>query len=371
MTVSIPSTGKAACVSNPGPEFSVEIVNDVPVPQPGKPKHLYNSNANKAGAGEVLIKLTVTGICYSDLHYMLEDLPIPKMADAGVRSPGHEGIGHIVAVGENVPDSLSLKVGDRVGLKPVWTSCNSCLLCTTDREMFCPSSLQTGLHTAGTYQQYVLGAASHVMKIPDGLPDEVAAPIMCSGATIYRGITEAGLKSGDWVAFAGAGGGVGHMGVMYAKSMGMRVIAIDGGSEKEEMCKKIGAEHFVDFTKVKDVNAEVIKLADGLGVHGLIVTATNAAAYQTGTGMLRTSGIMMCIGLRKSILERKSPTDTLYSTRSDCTNYSESPRIDWKEFESHGNNRGNEKRCQNGTSDCCSGTQAISNIELANRSRGL
>lgn len=224
---------------------------------------------------------------------------MPKMSDASVRSPGHEGVGKIVAVGPNVPDALNLKVGDRVGLKPVWSSCNSCLMCTTDREMYCTASLQTGLQKPGTYQQFVLGSADHVMKIPEGLPDEVAAPIMCSGATIYRGITEAGLKSGDWVAFAGAGGGVGHMGVMYAKALGMRVIAIDGGEEKEQMCKKIGADHFVDFTKVKDVNAEVVKLADGLGVHGLLITATSPAAYRTGIGMLRTSGILMSIGLRE------------------------------------------------------------------------
>jgi alcohol dehydrogenase, propanol-preferring len=137
----------------------------------------------------------------------------------------------------------------------------------------------------------------HIIKIPDDVSDEVAAPIMCSGATIYRGIKEAGLQPGQWVAFAGAGGGVGHMGVMYARAMGMRVIAIDGGSDKGEMCKRIGAEHFVDFTQVKDVNTEVIKLADGEGVHGLIVTASNGRAYAGAVGMVRTSGVMMCIGL--------------------------------------------------------------------------
>ena len=81
--------------------------------------------------------------------------------------------------------------------------------------------------------------------------------------------------------------------------MGMRVIAVDGGSEKEEMCKKIGADHFVDFMKVKDVAADVVKIADGLGAHGLIVTASTGAAYAGGLGMLRTSGVFMCIGLRK------------------------------------------------------------------------
>lgn len=87
--------------------------------------------------------------------------------------------------------------------------------------------------------------------------------------------------------------------------MGMRVIAVDGGSEKEEMCKKIGADHFVDFMKVKDVPAEVVKLADGLGAHGLVVTASNGKAYAGGLTMLRTSGVFMCIGLRKSLQHRR------------------------------------------------------------------
>lgn len=281
----LPTVGKAACVSNPGPNFTVTLHHDIPVPKPGR--------------NEVLIKLSVTGICYSDLHYMLEDLPIPKMADFNVQSPGHEGIGTIVAVGEGTNAHLGLAVGQRVGMKPVYSSCDCCVLCTTDREMFCGAALQTGMHRPGTYQQFMLGAAEHVIRIPEGVADEVAAPIMCSGATIYRGITEAGLKPGDWVAFVGAGGGVGHMGVMYAKAMGMRVIAIDGGSDKEEMCKRIGAEHFVDFTKVKDVNAEVVRLADGLGVHGVLVTASTMAGYRGTVGMLRTSGILMCIGLRE------------------------------------------------------------------------
>lgn len=220
------------------------------------------------------------------------------MSDAGVTSPGHEGVGRIVAIGPNVPDTLGLKVGDRAGIKPLWTSCNSCLMCTTDREMYCTAGKQTGLHVPGSYQQYVLGEASHVMKIPDGVPDDVAAPIMCSGATIYRAIKEAGFRPGDWVAFVGAGGGVGHMGVMYAKAMGMRPIAIDGGSEKGELCKSIGAEHFVDFTQVEDVNAEVIRLTDGLGAHGVIVTATGSRPYKSAVGMLRVSGTLMCIGLR-------------------------------------------------------------------------
>ena len=176
--IQIPKLGKAACVVNPGADFSVELKDDIPVPEPGN--------------GEVLIKLTTTGICYSDLHYMLEDLPIGSMVnDFHVHSPGHEGIGHVVKIGAGVESTAvpPLKVGDKVGLKPVWKSCGSCELCTSEREMYCTKAQQTGLHVPGTYQQYVLGWTDHVVRIPDGVEDVVAAPIMCAGATIYRGVS--------------------------------------------------------------------------------------------------------------------------------------------------------------------------------------
>ena len=113
------------------------------------------------------------------------------MRDFNVRSPGHEGIGRVVALGPGVAESMvtPINIGDRVGLKPVWKSCSSCELCCSEREMYCPKSLQTGMHVPGTYQQYVLGWADHVVRIPEGVSDVVAAPIMCAGATIYRGVS--------------------------------------------------------------------------------------------------------------------------------------------------------------------------------------
>lgn len=114
-----------------------------------------------------------------------------RMADFGVRSPGHEGIGRVIAIGPGVEETANppIRVGDRVGLKPVWKSCSTCELCCSQREMYCKKALQTGIHVTGTYQQYVLGWADHVVRIPDGVSDVVAAPIMCAGATIYRGVS--------------------------------------------------------------------------------------------------------------------------------------------------------------------------------------
>lgn len=87
------------------------------------------------------------------------------------------------------------------------------------------------------------------------------------------------------------------MGVQIAKAMGMRVIGIDGGEEKRALCTKLGCEAFVDFLTTKDVVEEVIKITDGKGAHGVFVTATSPAAYESAPKMVRVGGRVMCIGL--------------------------------------------------------------------------
>ncbi|OAL06037.1 GroES-like protein [Phaeosphaeriaceae sp. SRC1lsM3a] len=278
-TYDIPKTCKAGVVVNEGPDFKLEV-EDVPVPEPG--------------ANDVLIKLNATGICYSDIHYMLNDLPIPAMSVFGVRSPGHEGAGVVVAIGSNV---TNWKVGDRAGIKPAYDACFNCELCWTGKETYCDESPQIGLQFPGSYQQYLLSPARYTQRIPDGVDDFSAGPIMCSGSTIYCSLKESGLKPGDWAVFPGAGGGVGHMGVQLAKAMGMRVVGVDGGDDKKDLCMKLGCEAFVDFTKVKDVAEEVVKICDGKGAHGIFVTATSGAAYASAPMMARIGGKIMCVGL--------------------------------------------------------------------------
>lgn len=118
------------------------------------------------------------------------------------------------------------------------------------------------------------------------------------------------------------------MGVQYAKAMGLRVVAIDGGDAKRDLCLKLGAEEFIDFTKVKDVAAKVVEVTKG-GAHGVIVTASSAQAYASSIAMLRISGVLMCIGipLGDSSLPGASPlmllgkniklTGTIVGTRND------------------------------------------------------
>ncbi|KAH7078276.1 chaperonin 10-like protein [Paraphoma chrysanthemicola] len=278
-TYDIPKTCKAGVVVNEGPDFKLQV-EDVPVPEPGP--------------NDVLIRLNATGICYSDIHYMLNDLAVPAMSVFGVRSPGHEGAGIVVKIGSNV---TNWKPGDRAGIKPAYDACLDCELCWTGKETYCDESPQIGLQFPGSYQQYLLSPARYTQRIPDGVDDFVAGPIMCSGSTIYCSLKESGLKPGDWAVFPGAGGGVGHMGVQLAKAMGMRVVGVDGGDEKRDLCMKLGCEAFVDFTKVKNVAEEVVKICDGKGAHGIFVTATGGSAYASAPLMARIGGKIMCVGL--------------------------------------------------------------------------
>lgn len=151
----------------------------------------------------------------SDVHYMMNDLGVlPSMEKFGVRSPGHEGAGVVVKLGPNV---AGWKVGDRAGVKPMWDVCHNCELCWEGIEQWCRKKLNTGLEVTGTYQQYILSPAIYTSRIPDGVPDEVAGPIMCAASTMHRALIDSGLRTGNWVVFPGGGGGVGAQGVQLAK----------------------------------------------------------------------------------------------------------------------------------------------------------
>lgn len=173
---------------NEGPDFQV-VVDDVPVPEIGLSSSTdvsRNEADRNEGPDDVLLRLNATGICYSDLHYMMNDLGFYPMSQHGVRSPGHEGAGVVVAVGSNVKN---WKIGDRGGVKPTFDVCMNCDLCWDGKhETYCEQSLNTGLDVAGTYQQYLASPAKYTSRIPDGVDDFVAGPIMCSGSTIYRSV---------------------------------------------------------------------------------------------------------------------------------------------------------------------------------------
>lgn len=179
----------------------------------------------------------------------------------------------VVKVGNNVQ---GWSVGDRAGIKPLWDVCHNCEQCWNGRENYCPKGVYTGLVAEGTYRQYVTSPAIYTSRIPDGVPDEVAGPIMCSASTMHRALIDSGLRAGNWVVFPGGGGGVGIQGVQLAKAMGMRPIVIDSGEAKRKLSLELGAEAFVDFKEHEDVATKVKEVADGVGAHGVLITAYQA-----------------------------------------------------------------------------------------------
>lgn len=223
---------------------------------------------------------------------MMGDWPLPvKMPLVG----GHEGAGLVVSRGELVKD---VQIGDPVGIKWLNGSCLSCSYCQTADEPLCADAQLSGYTVDGSFQQYAIAKAAHVARIPKGVDLEAVAPVLCAGITVYKGIKESGVRPGQWIAIAGAGGGLGNMALQYCKAMGIHTIAIDGGDEKNKATKELGASAYVDFFTSKDLVADVkAATPDGLGPHAAILLAVSEKPFQQASEYVRSRGAVVCIGL--------------------------------------------------------------------------
>ncbi|KAG8928042.1 alcohol dehydrogenase [Tulasnella sp. 418] len=278
--VQIPPTQSAAIFYQRG--GPVEVRNDIPVTQPKDLK-----------PGEVLVKIEYSGVCHTDLHAMLGDWPIPSNVPL---IGGHEGAGRIVAIAPHT--DTELKIGDAVGIKWLADSCLKCQSCRKGYEPVCQTAKLHGYTVDGSFQQYAVSYAHHVSKIPESLPLDEAAPILCAGVTVYKAIKQANCTPGETIVIPGSGGGLGHLAVQYATAMGYRVIGIDTGDEKEKLSRSLGCEEFIDFKKTKDLVADIKKLSfDGQGPAAAIVAAAGAAAYEQALEYIRPFGTLVAVGL--------------------------------------------------------------------------
>lgn len=263
------------------------------VEKTGGPVSYKEIPVQKPGPDEVLVNIKYSGVCHTDLHAVNGDWPLPtKLPLVG----GHEGAGVVVARGELVTD---VEIGDHAGIKWINGSCLACDFCQQMDEPLCSKALLSGYTVDGTFQQYAIAKAAHVARIPKDVDLEAVAPILCAGITVYKGLKESGARPGQTVAIVGAGGGLGSIATQYAKAMGLKVIAIDGGEEKRKMCtEKLGASSFVDFQTssnvVKDVQSAT---ADGLGPHAVLLVAVNEKPFQQAAEYVRPHGTVVAIGL--------------------------------------------------------------------------
>ena len=270
------STMKAAVLHSHGSKFNIEYR---PIPEPGK--------------DQVLVKIICSGVCHTDVHAADGDWPIKSKIPLIC---GHEGAGYVIKVGESV-DPNHVKIGDRVGIPWLHSACGECEFCLSGRETLCQKILNTGYSVDGCFSEYTLAPADYVCKIPEKLSLEQAAPILCAGVTTYKGLKVSQCHPGEYIGIIGAGGGLGHVAIQYAKAMGLRVLAIDIGEEKLKFCSELGADMVLDGSDPA-LKKRVMK-ATGGGCHGLMILATNTSIFNKAVGLIRSDGHIVLIGLPK------------------------------------------------------------------------
>ncbi|CCD54850.1 similar to alcohol dehydrogenase [Botrytis cinerea T4] len=255
-------------------------------------------NTPEPGPGDVLVRLTHSGVCHSDMgicENSWRGLPYPTQAG---QVGGHEGVGVVHKLGPG-SENGRVKVGDRVGIKWIAYACGGCLPCLEGKDGVCFNQKISGYYYPGTFQQYALAPANYVTPIPDALDSKDAAPLLCAGVTTYSALRKSDAKSGQWVVIAGAGGGLGHLACQIgSRGMAMRIIGIDQGS-KEELVKECGAEVFIDLTKFDDkaIAEEVKRVTGGIGASAVIVCTASNRAYSQALSFLRFGGTLVCVGM--------------------------------------------------------------------------
>jgi len=254
----------------------------------GQPLTLREVDIPAVGPGQILVKTEACGVCHTDLHCASGDFPVKATLPF---IPGHEGIGLVVAIGAGV---TSVKEGDRVGVPWLYSACGHCEYCLTAWETVCAKAQFGGYTRNGGFAEYILADPDYVAHVPSSLAATEAAPIICAGITTYKGIKVTEARPGEWVVISGAGG-LGHLGIQYAKAMGLHVCAVDIDDGKLAHATRLGADVVVNALGDDPVQ-EVVRATDG-GAHGVLITAPSLAAFKQGVRMTRKRGTCALIGL--------------------------------------------------------------------------
>jgi uncharacterized zinc-type alcohol dehydrogenase-like protein len=235
---------------------------------------------------EVEVQITHCGICHSDIHLINNDWGISQYPFI----PGHEIVGSIVAVGSQVKDRT---VGQRVGVGWQADSCGACEWCLKGEENLCANSVPTCVHRHGGFAERVRANARFAIPVPDGLESENVAPLLCAGITVYNPIRTLGVYPGSRVGILGIGG-LGHLGIQFARVFGAEVTAFSSSADKEEEAHSLGAHHFVSSRDM----AAIKKLA---GSFDLILSTVNQDMdWPVMVAALRPHGALSMVGVPPS-----------------------------------------------------------------------
>ncbi|XP_028754573.1 probable mannitol dehydrogenase [Neltuma alba] len=258
----------------------------------------FKFSRRETGEKDVRFKVLYCGICHSDLHMIKNEWgnSIYPLV------PGHEIVGEVTEVGSKVE---KFKVGDRVGVGCMVGSCGSCQSCTENLENYCPKMILTyaakyvdDTITYGGYSDSMVADEHFVVRIPDSLPPDAAAPLLCAGITVYSPLKYFGLdKPGLHIGVVGLGG-LGHLAVKFAKAFGAKVTVISTSpNKKEEALKNLGADSFV-VSREQDQMQAVMGTFDGI-----IDTVSAVHPLLPLIGLLKSHGKLVMVGAPEKPLE--------------------------------------------------------------------
>ena len=263
----------------------------VQVAKGGAPLEVVTREVAEPKAGQVRIRVQACGVCHSDSVTKEGIFPFIKYP----RVPGHEVIGLVDAVGENVPQ---WSVGQRVGVGWYGGHCGRCEPCRRGDLVACQNALIPGITYDGGYADYIIVPAEAVAAVPDSLKSAEAAPLLCAGITTFNSLRNTGAKPPDTVAVLGIGG-LGHLGIQFAAKMGFNTVAIARGADKAKFAHELGARHYIDSSS-ENVAEALQKLG---GARVILATVTDADAMSAAIGGLGYAGEFVILGVSPKPLQ--------------------------------------------------------------------
>ena len=290
---------RAAVVTN----FHLPLqMQDLPIPEPG--------------AGQVLVRIETSGLCHTDIHAAHGDWPVKPTPPF---IPGHEGVGIIEETG---PGASLHKVGDRVAIVWLGRACGHCSYCIDGWETLCESQENSGYSVDGAWAEYAVAFDSHVVTVPEAVSSFDAAPLACAGVTTFKAVKVSRIQPGETAAIFGVGG-LGHLGLQYAREFGGRVIAVDIEDSKLDLARQLGADYVVNARTTDPVEA----IRDLGGADVAISLATSPRAFEQAFGSLRRGGRLVCVALPAddkmtvpifdTVISGKSIIGSIVGTRKD------------------------------------------------------
>src|SRR6266571_5596122 len=263
----------------------------VQVPKPGADLQLVDGEIPEPGPGHVRIRVQACGVCHSDV--VTKEGLFPGMSYP--RVPGHEVAGVIDGVGAGVKD---WNKGERVGVGWHGGQDGTCPACRRGDFANCANGKVCGISYDGGYQEFMVAPIEALARMPESLDTAEAAPLMCAGITTFNALRHSGALPSDLVAVQGIGG-LGHLGIQFAKKFGYRVAAIGRGPGNAALAKKLGADLYIDSVAT-NAAAELQKLG---GASVILTTAPSGKAMSALIGGLAVNGTLLVVGTSEDPIE--------------------------------------------------------------------